>query len=125
MFIAHGSLPEVKIYINDTEVGSNENDSTGSARTEITWKNTVNTDEEQKIHHQNLAYVIYTSGSTGRPKGVSVVHQGVVRLVKESNYVDLNERDVFLQASTISFVALYAYRVPTKANASTGFFGRA
>jgi len=37
----------------------------------------------------NLAYVMYTSGSTGRPKGVSVIHRGVVRLVKEANYVNL------------------------------------
>lgn len=53
----------------------------------------------------NLAYVMYTSGSTGQPKGVSIVHQGVVRLVKETNYVNLTESDVFLQLSPISFDA--------------------
>ncbi|WJQ84451.1 linear gramicidin non-ribosomal peptide synthetase LgrC [Brevibacillus brevis] len=53
----------------------------------------------------SLAYVIYTSGSTGRPKGVLVVHRGIVRLIKNTNYVTITEEDVFLQASTVSFDA--------------------
>ncbi|MFM2303049.1 MAG: hypothetical protein RLZZ135_454 [Cyanobacteriota bacterium] len=71
----------------------------------------------EKISHQpstnpnhltkpdNLAYVMYTSGSTGQPKGVSIMHRGVVRLVKDTNYVSLTESDVFLQLSPISFDA--------------------
>jgi len=47
--------------------------------------------------------VTYTSGSTGRPKGVSVVHRGVVRLVKGANYVKITEDEVFLQFTPISF----------------------
>ncbi|UCH97675.1 MAG: AMP-binding protein, partial [Candidatus Aminicenantes bacterium] len=35
-----------------------------------------------------LGYIIYTSGSTGRPKGVMVNHQNVVRLVKNTNYIE-------------------------------------
>jgi amino acid adenylation domain-containing protein len=53
----------------------------------------------------NLAYVIYTSGSTGKPKGVGVPHKGVVRLVKEANYAELTERDVFLQLAPVAFDA--------------------
>ncbi len=53
----------------------------------------------------NLAYVIYTSGSTGKPKGVSIIHQGVVRLVKETNYASLTCQEVFLQLAPISFDA--------------------
>ncbi|MEG4918277.1 amino acid adenylation domain-containing protein [Microcoleus sp. B7-D4] len=53
----------------------------------------------------NLAYVMYTSGSTGRPKGVSVIHRGVVRLVKEANYANLAAEEVFLQLAPISFDA--------------------
>ncbi|OUL24319.1 non-ribosomal peptide synthetase [Nostoc sp. RF31YmG] len=57
------------------------------------------------VKPHNLAYVMYTSGSTGQPKGVSVIHQGVVRLVKETNYVSLTEKEIFLQISPVSFDA--------------------
>lgn len=53
----------------------------------------------------NLAYVMYTSGSTGTPKGVSVIHRGVVRLVKETNYVHLTAEEVILQLAPICFDA--------------------
>jgi amino acid adenylation domain-containing protein len=53
----------------------------------------------------NLAYVIYTSGSTGVPKGVSVVHRGVVRLVKSANYADFSPEQIFLQLAPLAFDA--------------------
>ena len=53
----------------------------------------------------NLAYVMYTSGSTGTPKGVSVIHRGVVRLVKETNYAHLTAEEIILQLAPISFDA--------------------
>ena len=53
----------------------------------------------------DLAYICYTSGSTGKPKGVSVPHRGVVRLVKETNYVNFSSKEVFLQLASISFDA--------------------
>ncbi|MEG4440643.1 amino acid adenylation domain-containing protein [Microcoleus sp. AT9_B5] len=58
-----------------------------------------------QVTPDNLAYVMYTSGSTGRPKGVSVIHQGVVRLVKDTNYANLSAEEVFLQLAPISFDA--------------------
>lgn len=54
---------------------------------------------------ENLAYVMYTSGSTGKPKGVCVVHRGVVRLVKDTNYASFTAAEVFLQVAPISFDA--------------------
>ncbi|ASS74119.1 hypothetical protein CIG75_03350 [Tumebacillus algifaecis] len=53
----------------------------------------------------NLAYVIYTSGSTGRPKGVLVPQRGVVRLVKNTNYMQMTADQVFLQTASLSFDA--------------------
>ncbi|HEX8128485.1 MAG TPA: amino acid adenylation domain-containing protein [Pyrinomonadaceae bacterium] len=54
---------------------------------------------------ENLAYISYTSGSTGRPKGVSVPHCAVVRLVKETNFVEFDAGDRFLQLAPLSFDA--------------------
>ncbi|MDQ1355141.1 MAG: hypothetical protein QG657_5451, partial [Acidobacteriota bacterium] len=53
----------------------------------------------------NLAYVIYTSGSTGKPKGVMVEHRNVVRLVKNTNYVEFNVNDRLLQTGALEFDA--------------------
>ena len=58
------------------------------------------------IHHSdNLAYIMYTSGSTGRPKGVVVTHRNVVRLVKNTNYVELEEETRILQTGAPVFDA--------------------
>ncbi len=53
----------------------------------------------------NLAYVIYTSGTTGKPKGVLIEHRSVVRLVKNTNYINLCEEDRILQTGSIVFDA--------------------
>jgi amino acid adenylation domain-containing protein len=52
-----------------------------------------------------LAYVMYTSGSTGTPKGVAIPHRGIVRLVREPDFVRITPEDVFLQISPVSFDA--------------------
>lgn len=53
----------------------------------------------------NLAYVTYTSGSTGRPKGVQVTHRGIVRLVHDANYADLDPDQVLLLHAPLAFDA--------------------
>lgn len=57
------------------------------------------------ISPENGAYIIYTSGSTGKPKGVIVPHRGVVRLVKNTNYIKFNKDDRILQNIAIVFDA--------------------
>ncbi|WP_051967514.1 non-ribosomal peptide synthetase [Kitasatospora mediocidica] len=52
-----------------------------------------------------LAYIMYTSGSTGRPKGVMVPHRGVVRLIREADYVRLGPDEVLPLLSSVSFDA--------------------
>ncbi len=51
------------------------------------------------------AYIMYTSGSTGTPKGVVVPHRGIVRLVREQNYLRFGPELVITQLSNISFDA--------------------
>jgi amino acid adenylation domain-containing protein len=53
----------------------------------------------------DAAYIVYTSGSTGEPKGVVVPHRGVVRLVKETDYLQLGPEDRVAQGSNASFDA--------------------
>ncbi|MEB2302390.1 amino acid adenylation domain-containing protein [Lysinibacillus xylanilyticus] len=54
---------------------------------------------------RNLAYIMYTSGSTGKPKGVMVEHRNIVRLVKCTEFIDLQKNARMLQGSTIVFDA--------------------
>ena len=72
------------------------------------WQTISQSDRDNPISEakaSNLAYICYTSGSTGKPKGVSVPHRGVVRLVKETNYINFSSKEVFLQLASISFDA--------------------
>lgn len=61
--------------------------------------------EKSIVGEDQLAYVNYTSGSTGTPKGVMLPHAGVVRLVKETNYIELGSEDKMLQLSNYAFDA--------------------
>lgn len=54
---------------------------------------------------EDLAYVMYTSGSTGHPKGVGVTHRAINRLVRNTNYVQLEKSDRIAQVSNVSFDA--------------------
>ncbi len=58
------------------------------------------------IRSDQRAYIMYTSGSTGTPKGVEVLHRGIVRLVRNTNYVHFDETDVVAQVANPAFDAI-------------------
>ena len=51
------------------------------------------------------AYLVFTSGSTGKPKGVLAPHCGVIRLVRDCDYMTVNDGETFLQTAPLSFDA--------------------
>jgi amino acid adenylation domain-containing protein len=72
------------------------------------WENITEqsiTTPTNKMYSEQLAYVMYTSGSTGKPKGVSVQHRSVIRLVKNTNYINLDAEETLLQFAPVSFDA--------------------
>ncbi len=58
-----------------------------------------------ETHNDDAAYVIYTSGSTGMPKGIVVPHRAIARLVRNTDYVQLDGTERVAQVSNISFDA--------------------
>jgi amino acid adenylation domain-containing protein len=53
----------------------------------------------------SLAYVMYTSGTTGEPKGVAVEHHSILRLVINTNFIELGPADCILQTGALAFDA--------------------
>ncbi|MCP5051562.1 MAG: AMP-binding protein, partial [bacterium] len=51
----------------------------------------------------DLAYIIYTSGTTGKPKGTLTMHYNVIRVVRETNYINITPDDRILQLSNYAF----------------------
>ncbi|MGD2091071.1 MAG: amino acid adenylation domain-containing protein, partial [Candidatus Aminicenantes bacterium] len=57
-------------------------------------------------HHGNdLAYIMYTSGSTGTPKGIMVEHKNVIRLVRNTNFIQFKKGDRLLLTGALEFDA--------------------
>lgn len=59
----------------------------------------------EEVAPEDPAYVIYTSGSTGVPKGVTVTHRNIIRLIDNTNFIDIKKTDIILQTGSITFDA--------------------
>lgn len=57
----------------------------------------------KEFHSDDLIYIIYTSGSTGKPKGTLIMHKNVVRVVKNTNYIEISPKDRIMQISNYVF----------------------
>ncbi|MGM9977963.1 MAG: amino acid adenylation domain-containing protein [Clostridium sp.] len=67
-------------------------------------------DDSENLENVNepndLIYLIYTSGTTGKPKGTMIEHKNVLRLVKNTNYINFNDINInILQTGSLSFDA--------------------
>jgi amino acid adenylation domain-containing protein len=52
-----------------------------------------------------LAYLMYTSGTSGQPKGVMIEHRSILRLILNTNYIQLDPADRVLQTGALGFDA--------------------
>lgn len=67
--------------------------------------NKVHPDIGNKSGSSEMAYIMYTSGSTGTPKGSIINQKSVVRLVRNTNYINITPEDRILLTSSIAFDA--------------------
>ncbi|MBF9034659.1 amino acid adenylation domain-containing protein [Rhodobacterales bacterium HKCCE2091] len=51
----------------------------------------------------SIAYVMFTSGTTGKPKGVMLPHRSVIRMLVDTDWVDLGPDTVTLHSSAFAF----------------------
>jgi amino acid adenylation domain-containing protein len=71
----------------------------------VDWNKETPDESDPSSDSELPAYVVFTSGSTGKPKGVVVPHRGVVRLVRDTDYIEFSPSQVYLQLSALSFDA--------------------
>jgi amino acid adenylation domain-containing protein/non-ribosomal peptide synthase protein (TIGR01720 family) len=56
-----------------------------------------------RVCSENLAYVIYTSGSTGQPKATAVSQRSMIRLLRQTNYIQFRGDEIVAQTVNMSF----------------------
>ncbi len=69
------------------------------------WSTAPDTRPVVALSPENLAYTTFTSGSTGTPKGICIPHRGVVRLVRNTNYLNYGPDLRILELATVAFDA--------------------
>lgn len=54
---------------------------------------------------KDSAYLMYTSGTTGQPKGCNIIHENILSLVFNQEYIDFGPHQVILQTGSPAFDA--------------------
>ena len=52
---------------------------------------------------EDVAYVMFTSGTTGRPKGVVLPHRSIIRMLVDTDWLELSPDTVTLHSSAFAF----------------------
>lgn len=104
-YILRDSSPEVCIIHSKYSSLLDNIDSPKICVDEFNDKSNSNLNYKHELSPNDSAYINYTSGSTGKPKGVVITHRAVIRLVQNTNFVDLGDEDCFLQISSPTFDA--------------------
>lgn len=82
-----------------------ENDSIILIDTETSLEKQPNNNIRRNIKSHSIANIMYTSGSTGYPKGIEILHKGIIRLVKNTNFVGVKSNDIVAHIANPMFDA--------------------
>jgi amino acid adenylation domain-containing protein len=96
------AYPDARLALMESDAGLRAVVAIGSGGPNVEL---VAPNAEPRFPDSRPAYVMYTSGSTGRPKGVVVPHKAILRLVLNTDYVQLDSDDTVAHASNTSFDA--------------------
>ncbi len=96
--------PEIKWLISDERL--DECPVEQLLLSELSWTSLAVAFSAAKIQPEDTAYVLYTSGSTGKAKGVKISHKALLNhMAWMHERFGYQERDVFLQRTSVSFDA--------------------
>lgn len=56
-----------------------------------------------EINGESIAYVMFTSGTTGVPKGVVLPHRSIIRMLRDTDWLELSDETVTLHSSSFAF----------------------
>lgn len=56
-----------------------------------------------EISGESIAYVMFTSGTTGVPKGVVLPHRSIIRMLRDTDWLELSDETVTLHSSSFAF----------------------
>lgn len=93
------------ILSNGTYPYKSQDISTLDLKYEDFCNNTIYENLNKNINLDHPAYIMQTSGSTSLPKGTVIPHRGLLRLVVDTNYIDIKSSDSVLFHSNTSFDA--------------------